>query len=133
MTKTFVMPATGGAEQLHGRLRAAIAEHGLWKVRLREYVRSGRGELDVATARADDVCSFGHWMYAEADECLRERAEFAEIREIHSDFHLVSGEVLELMAAGRQAEAEAMIGFKGRWSRLAVALTARLMAWQKTL
>jgi len=133
MSQRLTATPTSTPLPLSEQLRAAIAEHGFWKMRLREFVRYGRGELDVATTRADDVCDFGHWVYFEADQRLRQSPRFVEIRELHSDLHLVSSEVLDLVATGRQAEAEAMLGLRGRYSTLSVALTSRLMAWQKTL
>jgi hypothetical protein len=114
-------------------LQSAIAAHGLWKVRLRQAVRGdGSGPmLDVATARADDLCEFGQWLYGVRDPELVASVMFEEVRELHSECHRVSAEVLRSIAEGRHGEAAEAIGHRGCWTQASVALTSRLLDWQK--
>ena len=49
----------------------------------------------------------------------------------HASFHKEAAHVLELGLAGKKPEAEAALGFKGKFVELSAALTSEMMAWKR--
>ena len=122
------LEATAGAK---AELQQAIAAHAIWKSRLRNALAHGGSDQDADVVRQDNQCAFGKWLYG-CDASLK-RAPFHEaVRRLHAEFHQRSAEVLSLALSGRKAEAEKLLGPKGAWTEASVALTAKMMEWQRT-
>ncbi|MFN8647884.1 MAG: CZB domain-containing protein [Gemmatimonadales bacterium] len=112
-------------------LQQAIAAHAMWKSRLRQAVSHGGSDQDAGVVRLDDQCAFGKWLYG-CDASLK-RAPFHDaVRRLHAEFHQRSAEVLTLVSQGKAADAEKLLGPKGAWTEASVALTAKMMEWQRT-
>ncbi|HMV31036.1 MAG TPA: CZB domain-containing protein [Gemmatimonadales bacterium] len=113
-------------------LQQAIAAHGMWKSRLKTALAQGATDQDVNVVRVDDACAFGKWL-KNCDASLK-RAPFHDaVRLLHAEFHRRSAEVLTLVTSGKKADAERLLGPKGAWTEASVALTAKMMEWQRTL
>ncbi len=90
-----------------GFVEGAIKAHINWKVRLLAHLNGGEG-IDRKVAASADHCDLGVWIQAEAPR-LSGQGAFEALRTKHSHFHEVVGEVLDLKAAGKEAEARASI------------------------
>lgn len=113
-------------------LQQAIAAHAMWKSRLRSAVGHGGSDQDANVVRLDNQCAFGKWLYG-CDPSLKRSPFHETIRKLHAEFHVRSAEVLSLATSGKKAEAEQLLGAKGAWTEASVALTAKMMEWQRTL
>ncbi len=110
-------------------LDRAIAAHARWKYRLMEAIETGKSQWHVADMRRDDGCDFGKWLLALplserlAPSCQR-------VRSLHTDFHSVAADVLELALAGRKEEATAAMALHSRFAAVSSGLTMAVMAWK---
>jgi hypothetical protein len=80
-------------------LRGALGAHVAWKARLLAAVDSGRADLDPATARRDDTCAFGKWLYGEG-RAHHASACYGEVRQLHAEFHDLAGRLLDRAVRG---------------------------------
>ena len=113
-------------------IQQAIAAHGMWKVRLKQALRSGIADQEPATVRLDDQCVFGKWLRG-CDAALQRTPFHAAVRQLHAEFHKVSAEVYTHLKAGRRADAEALLAPHGAWTEASVRLTAKMVEWQRAL
>ncbi|MBK6422941.1 MAG: CZB domain-containing protein [Gemmatimonadetes bacterium] len=113
-------------------LQQAIAAHGMWKSRLKSALAQGGTDQDVKVVRLDNHCAFGKWLHG-CDAALKRTPFHDVVRKLHAEFHVRSAEVLTLATTGKRSEAEQLIGPKGAWTEASVALTAKMMEWQRTL
>ncbi len=90
-----------------GFVEGAIKAHINWKVRLLAHLNGGEG-IDRKVAASADHCDLGVWIQAEAPR-LSGQGAFEALRAKHSHFHEVVGEVIDLKASGKEAEARASI------------------------
>ena len=44
----------------------AIGAHGIWKMRLRTAIDSGKADANAADVAKDNACAFGQWLYGSA-------------------------------------------------------------------
>jgi hypothetical protein len=108
----------------------AIAAHAKWKYRLYQAIDTGKSEWTVAVVRASDRCDFGAWLKAlpvaekMSDQCER-------VKQLHSEFHQIAADVLQLALEGRKEEARAAIALGSRFSAISAELTMALSAWSE--
>jgi hypothetical protein len=118
-----LMPSTGGGDdddlpELEGSaelagldFQAAIRAHHEWKLRLDELLQDGqRTTLDPVTICRDDLCDLGQWIYGDGRRIFGHLPLFEDLRVCHADFHLVAGEVVHGVRAGRTAHARQLMG-----------------------
>ena len=111
-----------------------IGAHGLWKARLHAAIDSGKVDDNIADVHRDNVCSFGQWLYgASIPAEVRGSSNYAQVRNLHADFHQCAGKVLMLTKNGKKNEAEAMMGTSGEFTRISGDLTHAMMEWQRTV
>lgn len=97
-------------------LRAAIAAHELWKVRLERYLLGRSGEdLRPEVICFDDRCALGQWIYSAGQPSLGHLPEFRKLVADHKTFHHAASNVVALTQAGRKDDAERMLkgAYKG--------------------
>ncbi len=71
------------------------------------------GEIpDKKVASLDNACDLGKWIHEGENRLFENLKEFYELREKHKQFHLVVGEILDLVEAGKidQAKVELASG-----------------------
>lgn len=85
-----------GEEQFHGlNMKDALDAHMDWTHRLEAKLNgSDREHLDVATVASDCNCDLGKWIHGSAKQQFGDVAEYQQLREVHADFHLKAGEIL---------------------------------------
>ena len=107
----------------------AIAAHAKWKYRLFLAIKTGQSEFRVSDVRPDDRCDFGAWLSSLPDtEKRTERCQ--QVRALHTEFHKIAAEVLDLALRGKQQEAQAAIGLGSRFADISSQLTLALGAWE---
>ena len=51
---------------LHDEITKAIGAHGVWKMRLRTAIETGKADANAADVAKDNACAFGQWLYSSA-------------------------------------------------------------------
>src|SRR4030067_3690693 len=57
----------------------AIGAHGVWKMRLRTAIDSGKADANAADVAKDSVCAFGQWLYGAVPPAARPSAGSAAV------------------------------------------------------
>lgn len=70
----------------------AIAVHGAWKAKFRDFL-SGKAELDLSAVGRTDACKLGMWLNDGARRKLSPE-NHAQACELHARFHQVAGEIV---------------------------------------
>jgi hypothetical protein len=115
------------------RLKAAVAAHGAWKVRLLEAVLTGQSTFDVNAAAKDDRCPLGVWLLSDSSPQERQAAAYPVVRDLHSRFHAMAGTVLRQATSGQQQEAARTVAFGGPFDTLSFKLVEALNGWRENL
>ncbi|KAF0182288.1 MAG: hypothetical protein FD124_2043 [Alphaproteobacteria bacterium] len=107
-------------------IKKAMGAHGAWKLKLRTAITVGRCDTSPSTARCDNLCEFGKWLYSsELSPETKRGMPFQVVRRLHAEFHDCAGQVLNLVQAGKAKEAQALLDgdFAARSDKLNRALT----------
>jgi len=116
-------------QQLTAQIDAAIGAHGLWKMRLRTAVRSGKCDVSAHDAGCDDKCKFGQWLYSSSlSPALKNGVPYQVVRRLHAEFHRTAGDVLADALGGRPVQAEATL--EGPFTERSEKLVRALMKWK---
>ena len=107
-------------------LRQAIAAHGQWKVKFREFM-AGKLELDANVVQQNDQCQFGKWLESQGSKLLK-KCDYEEINQLHTEFHKVAAEVIRKKKSGQTQIAERALATGGVFTSASAKLTTRLMA-----
>ena len=109
----------------------AIGAHGMWKMRLKAAVDTGKIDTSVDAIRQDSQCMFGKWLYgASLTSADKASSHYKTVRAIHAEFHKTAARVAELASSGRKAEAEAMMALGGEYASVSGKLTRAMMEWK---
>ncbi len=112
-------------------LDRAIAAHAKWKYRLMDAIDTGKSQWRISDVRTDNACDFGKWLAAlPLTERLSEHSK--KVRALHTEFHGLAADVLELALAGRKAEATAAMALGSRFAQVSSGLTMAVLAWKET-
>ncbi len=116
------------------QINKAIDSHGKWKARLVDAINAGKSDLNIATVRSDCQCEFGNWLDgADISPSHKESADFQTVKRLHSQFHQVAAEVLNLALSGRKVDADAALSPTGRFSLASSTLVQSLISWKKAV
>ncbi len=99
--------AAGESAEIAGlNFKDAVMAHQRWKTRLQACIDgTSQEKLDPGMVSRDDQCVLGKWINgAGADRFGGVRA-FAQLKAEHAQFHLIAGEVLTEVYAGKTAQA----------------------------
>jgi len=96
-----------GEEEFHGlNMKQAIDAHVNWKKRLENALSgSGSESLEVGKVAADDGCVLGQWLHGEGKKRFSQVPEYQDLLGSHANFHLLAGDILCDVHAGRHDEA----------------------------
>jgi hypothetical protein len=110
-------------------LDRAIAAHARWKYRLMDAIDTGRSQWQISDVRTDAACEFGKWLSAlPLSQRLSDHCK--QVRALHTEFHGLAAEVLELALAGRKEEAAAAMALGSRFAAVSSNLTMAVLAWK---
>jgi predicted transcriptional regulator len=116
------------------QIEQAIGTHGLFKLRLRTAIASGRLDGTVATLGSHLNCPFGKWMESAAvSPAIRASSHFAAVDLLHARFHVAAAKVAAMAIAGRAAEAAAALERDGEFGVASAELTAALLEWKSNV
>jgi Chemoreceptor zinc-binding domain len=107
---------------------SAIGAHGLWKGRLRSAIQTGKCDITVTTAHADDQCAFGKWL-KNLDGEGSKSAHYRSCRDLHTQFHAKAADVLALALAGKKDDANRAIAPGSEFNNVSIKLTREMMDW----
>ncbi|HWS02877.1 MAG TPA: CZB domain-containing protein [Gammaproteobacteria bacterium] len=107
-------------------LRQAIAAHGLWKVKFRDFM-AGTLDLDANVVQQNNQCQFGKWLESQGHKLLN-KIDFDEIDRLHTEFHKVAAEVIRKKKSGQNQAAEQALATGGSFTGASSQLTKRIMA-----
>lgn len=111
-------------------IQKAIAVHGLWKVRLKDAIRTGSaGDVQVAVVARPDACEFGKWLYG-IPLPKRQGQRVKEVERLHQEFHLAVAGVLRLALERKVAPAQDALD-NGPVATLSTSLILALKAWER--
>lgn len=104
----------------------AVGAHGMWKMRLRTAVRTGRCEIHSSIACCDDQCAFGKWLLGpDFDARTQAGMPYQVVKRLHAEFHKCAGSVLSYVERGNAAAGQFILDgeFTERSDKLVRALT----------
>src|SRR5438067_2237610 len=108
----------------------AIAAHASWKTRLRAAVISGKCDMSIHIAGADNQCEFGKWLYGpELSAAEKGTEHFRKVRQLHAQFHQAAAKVLQCVSSGQNDEARRALRLEGTYAQASTALTEALINW----
>lgn len=109
----------------------AISEHAMWKLNLHTLIQKGTFNAPVTEVK-DDECEFGKWFYGPTiTPRQRASAHYKQVKQLHTEFHRVAGEVATLVSEGKKEEAEQIMGFEGEFSAISNKLIEALVKWKE--
>ena len=112
----------------------AIGNHGMWKLRLKAAIDSGRLEAPIDSIRAHHDCPFGKWLHGPTiAPATKASVHFTRVAELHAQFHATTARVAEMATSGQRDEATAEITGTGEFSRAHREMAAAMEEWKKAL
>jgi hypothetical protein len=87
----------------------ATQAHAAWKIKLAVNIKRPDGTLRPSEIGADNRCPLGQWLHGDAKK-FSSLAEYQTLIAEHARFHVAAGKVAEQANAGRELNAEAVLG-----------------------
>lgn len=116
------------------QIEQAIGTHGLFKLRLRTAIASGRLEGTVATLGSHLNCPFGKWMESAAvSPAIKASSHYATVDLLHARFHVAAAKVAAMAIAGRGDDAAAAVERDGDFGVASAELMAALAEWKSNV
>jgi methyl-accepting chemotaxis protein len=84
----------------------AILAHVEWKTKLRAYMTKSDGSLKSSMVAQDSQCNLGKWIYSDGIKYSALPA-YQELKAEHAKFHKSAAKIVDLVNAGKLADAEA--------------------------
>jgi Chemoreceptor zinc-binding domain len=109
----------------------AIAVHKKWKVAFTEFMQ-GKVDFDPVQVARNDRCLLGQWRESDGREQLLP-GDYMTIHTLHTAFHQVAAQVVDLTHRGERAEAWALTADGGLFAQRSASLIAHLTAVQNKL
>lgn len=114
-------------------ITSAISSHFMWKVHLKKAIDMGKSDYNVETVKKDNVCDFGKWLYS-IQSTYKDDHNYKSILALHSQFHLVAAEVLDLATKGNQTQAKEKLNLPtSEYRAISQKLTLEMAAWRDKL
>ncbi len=113
-------------------MKDALDAHAAWIKRL-EDVLSGKSEehLQPATVASDCECTLGKWIHGPAKSAMGDSVDYADLKNIHADFHLNAAEVLKDFLHGQTYTADLNLSKLRMQSNMIQLSLVRLFSTQK--
>jgi hypothetical protein len=90
-------------------INKAIEAHTQWKTKLRQCMSDHNKCADPAVVEKDNLCGLGQWIYSDGRK-LNGEPMFDQLRIDHASFHKCAARIIREIQAGRQNEAEKLMG-----------------------
>lgn len=112
-------------------LNNAVQKHAEWKIKLRSAI-SKHEQMDVTTLSRDDCCELGQWLHGDAKARFGKHGAHADCVHKHQSFHHEVAKIATTVNAGRQAQAEDMLGAASPFAKASSALSVAFMQLRKS-
>ncbi len=117
--------------RLKEEIKKAVGDHGAWKKRLKDAIKTGKIDADISI-KADDQCSFGKWLCGSTiTEKEKSSGHYKKVCELHAAFHDKASKVAQLATSGHKEAAMKMLEVNGEFTTASADLTTSMMAWLK--
>lgn len=114
---------------LEEEITNAIGAHGVWKMRLRTSIDSGKADGDPVEVGKDNCCAFGKWLHGPTiPAAARASADYATVTKLHADFHKCAAKVLGHVQHGQREQANGVM--TSEYTKVSGDLTAALRKWK---
>ena len=111
----------------------AIVAHSMWKNHLKEAIDTGKFDTPVATVRTNNQCAFGKWLHGPSVTAdVKGSPHYKTVIDLHTQFHKVAADILQLALAGKKEEATKLMAFGSEYMSVSSKLTAAMTEWKKT-
>ena len=80
---------------LQDEITKAVGAHGVWKMRLRTAIDTGKADANAADVAKDNACAFGQWLYGPAIPALPAPAPIISPCASCTRFHQCAAKVIE--------------------------------------
>ena len=109
-----------------------LKSHRAWKNQLKDSIELGDYDISVATISVDYECAFGRWLYGPTlSEEDKSSPEYAEVRQLHAEFHKTAARLVQLAVSGKIAEALQMFGQGSEYTLASYRFAQALKRWKK--
>ena len=117
---------------LQEEIAKALGAHGVWKMRLKTAIDTGKADAQAGDVAKDNVCAFGQWLYgASLAPDVKAGPDYQTVRKLHADFHKCAASVIECVGHGDKAKASALM--EGEYTKVSSALSAAMMKWKASV
>lgn len=100
--------------------------HFAWKRKLSDYIRKPDGSLKSQDIACDDQCALGKWIYGDGGR-FSQISEFAELKEVHANFHKAAAEIVTKADSGVPVSEEVALGTQSNYNRISTQVSVALM------
>jgi len=115
-------------------LRKAIVAHSGWKTRLQAALNTGKCDVASATAKADNQCDFGKWLYGPDISAVDKQTEFYRtVKQLHAQFHQEAAKVIDWTTSGNKKAAEQSMALGGSYLKASSQLVEAITKWRDSL
>lgn len=111
-------------------INKAIGAHGMWKVRLRTAIDSGKSEWSINQVKVDNQCDFGKWLHS-LPEGEKKTDSWKNVCSIHAKFHDEAAKILESALQGKKETAYKGLDVGSEFTKTSSTLTGAMMKWLK--
>ena len=126
------IPLEKVAVVLQDEIKKAIGAHGMWKVRMKNAINTGKSEFTIEQVSVDNQCEFGRWLYGSTISAAEKTADYETCRKLHAEFHKVTAGVLRQALAGDKDAAAKALAPDGKFTDASARLTTAMMKWGNT-
>lgn len=108
----------------------AIAAHGAWKMKLRDYFSKRDGSLNHSVVSSDNKCPLGQWIQGEGSQYLK-LPEYSTLKQEHARFHKAAGVVVQKADSGQSIAEDMDLGSRSEFASASSAVVMAIMAMKK--
>lgn len=110
----------------------AVRAHGMWKLKLKTAITTGRNESDASDVECDNLCVFGKWLYGPTiTPQIAAGKPYEVIKRLHAEFHKCAGSVLRKVDVGQIDSAQEILDTE--FAEKSNILVRALTKWKKEL
>jgi hypothetical protein len=91
-------------------IKQVLDAHMAWRTRLQNILSGTSDEtVEVHQVAPDNLCVLGKWLYSPGGQNFKSLPEFEALRNSHSKFHMVAGEILAAFNSGKTDAANKLL------------------------
>jgi len=119
-------------QELIDAIRTAIGAHGVWKLRLKTALNTGKTDLQPDVLCRDDQCEFGRWLYGPTIPAeVRSGPCYEDVRKKHADFHKTLSDIVGEHLKGNSEASKKLL--EGAFEEKSKILTHKMQSWVQEL